>query len=80
MLWEEMQRTGFLSYKVRPEAINDNIREFAALSPDEQRLFLGETLDANMLYVPLGELDDADYGLNDADKRLTRQFYDGNRS
>lgn len=75
-IWEEMQQTGFLSWKVDPKAFNENVKDFEALSLDEQKLFLIECLDKNMLYVPLSEIDNAEFEVSDTDKKLNAEFYD----
>jgi adenine-specific DNA-methyltransferase len=74
-LWEEMQSTAFISYKVDPKAINENIAEFEELSLTEQKRFLIEVLDKNQLYVNYSEIDDKEYGVSETDKKLNRQFY-----
>lgn len=76
MIWEEMQRTGFLSWKVDPKAFNNNVKDFEALNLDEQKLFLIECLDKNLLYIPLSEIDNAEFEITDADKILNAEFYD----
>ncbi len=74
-LWQELQAQAFLSYRVEVAAINAHAPDFAALTLEEQQRFLLETLDQNALYVNLSELDDADYAVSAADKRLNAQFY-----
>lgn len=74
-IWQQMQNTGFLSYKVKAKDIDDNAEAFEALSLDDQKRFLIECLDKNLLYVPLSDIDNADYNVSDEDKRLTREFY-----
>ncbi len=74
-IWEEMQQTGFLSWKIDPKSFNDNVKDFEALSLDEQKLFLIECLDKNLLYVPLSEIDNAEFDVSDTDKKLNADFY-----
>ncbi len=74
-IWEEMQQTGFLSWKIDPQSFNDNVKDFEALSLDEQKLFLIECLDKNLLYVPLSEIDNAEFDVSDTDKKLNADFY-----
>ncbi|MFH0990348.1 MAG: site-specific DNA-methyltransferase [bacterium] len=73
--WEEMQERAFISYKVDPETINDNIASFKELSLADQKRFLIEVLDKNQLYVNYSEIDDKEYGVSETDKILNRQFY-----
>lgn len=74
-IWQQMQRTGFLSYKIKAKDIDDNVEAFDALNVDDQKRFLIECLDKNLLYVPLSDIDNADYNVSEEDKRLTREFY-----
>jgi adenine-specific DNA-methyltransferase len=74
-VWQEMQARAFLSYRVDVAAINAHAEDFAALTLEEQKRFLLETLDANALYINLSEVDDSDYAIGAQDKRLNAQFY-----
>jgi adenine-specific DNA-methyltransferase len=72
-----MQDKAFISYKVDIKSINENVADFKELPLEDQKRFLIETLDKNMLYVPYSEIDDADYSINDEDKMLNHKFYGG---
>lgn len=74
-VWNDMQSTGFLSWKISPRVFNDNAGEFSELKLSEQKMFLIECLDKNMLYVPISEIDNAEFEISDTDKRLTSDFY-----
>jgi adenine-specific DNA-methyltransferase len=74
-IWMEMQSKAFISYKVEPKKINDSISDFKDLSLEDQKKFLIETLDKNQLYVNYSEIDDTDYKITEADKKLNRMFY-----
>ncbi|MCI1682911.1 MAG: site-specific DNA-methyltransferase [Bacteroides sp.] len=74
-VWTEMQATGFLSWKVKPQEIDENIKEFAELSLDEQKRFLIECLDKNLLYVPYSEINNEEFGISKNDKSLNSDFY-----
>ncbi len=74
-LWKQIQQTGFLSYKVQPKEIDKNVEDFASLSLDDQKRFLIECLDMNLLYIPYGDMNDAIFVLSENDKQLTNQFY-----
>lgn len=67
--------TGFISHKVDPAQIKENIKDFSALSLDDQKRFLLELLDKNLLYVNLCDIDDEEFAISDADKKFTRSFY-----
>jgi len=74
-IWDELQATAFLSYKVLPENINKEIKDFEVLSIEEQQRFLVEILDKNLLYVNKSEINDARYKVSDADKEMNKNFY-----
>lgn len=74
-IWQDMQRNAFLSYKLDPKVFDVNKTEFEDLTFEDQKRFLIEILDKNMLYVPYSEIDDTAYGITDADKKLNHQFF-----
>lgn len=74
-IWEQMQKTGFISYRIDPKTINENKSEFSQLTLDEQKKFLIELLDKNQLYLNYSEIDDKDFNVSEDDKKLNRQFY-----
>lgn len=74
-IWNDMQRSGFLSWKIQPKQIDENASDFVALSIDDQKRFLIECLDKNLLYVPLSEIDNEEFGISDEDKKLNKDFY-----
>lgn len=74
-VWEDMQQRAFLSYRVDVRSIDPTAKDWQALSLDDKKRLLMETLDKNMLYVPLSEMDDATWGLSEADKALNRGFF-----
>ena len=74
-MWQQLQEKGFLSYKVSPKMFNEHAEDFNDLSLDDQKRFLIECLDKNMLYLPFADIDDTNFALTENDKLLTRQFY-----
>lgn len=70
-----MQEKAFLSYKVEAKTIDDNFSKFEQLNLENQKRFLIEVLDKNMLYVPYAEINDNDYGVSNEEKALNKQFY-----
>lgn len=74
-IWQRMEATAYLNYRVDPQTINESAADFEVLTLDEQKQFLTECLDKNLLYVPLSDLDSDEYGVTQEDKRLTREFY-----
>lgn len=74
-IWERMQETGFLSWKVDPRTINGNAKDFSDLSLEDAKCFLIECLDKNLLYVPYSEIDNSEFGVSEDDKVLNKKFY-----
>ena len=77
-IWQKMQVTGFLNYKINISTIDENAADFAALSLDDQRRFLMECLDKNMLYILVSDMESEEYAISEQDKRLTKEFYKKN--
>lgn len=67
--------SGYVSYRVDPAALDREAASYEALSLADQKRFLVEILDKNLLYVNACDLDDAEFAVSDADKRFTRSFY-----
>lgn len=74
-IYQRMVKSGFISCKVNPADINAAASDFESLSLDDQKRFLMELLDNNLLYVNYCDIDDEDFGISDADKAFTRSFY-----
>ena len=74
-IWQEIENTDFISYKIKPETINNNIGEFETLSLEEQKQLLVAMLDKNLLYVNYSDIVDEDYQISDSDKKLNKQFH-----
>jgi adenine-specific DNA-methyltransferase len=77
-IWARMEDSGFLNYKVDVKAVDDSVSEFEALTIEQQKQFLFECLDKNLIYIPASDIDDAEYSLSEEDKRLTVDFYKKN--
>ena len=74
-IWQQMQATSYLNYKINISMIDENAADFAALSLDDQKRFLIECLDKNMLYIPVNDMESKEYTISEEDKRLTKEFY-----
>lgn len=74
-IWDRMQQTGFLSWKVDPRKIDEQAEEFTKLSLGDRKRFLVECLDKNLLYVPYSEIDNAEFGISENDKKINDRFY-----
>lgn len=75
VIWRQMQETGFLSWRVNPKEIDINAEDFAQLSLEDQKRFLIECLDKNLLYIPYSEIDNAEFAISESDKKINNQFY-----
>ena len=74
-IYDKMLRSGFISYKVNPKALDEAADDYAALSLEDKKRFLMEILDKNLLYVNYCDIDDEEFGISDEDKAFTRSFY-----
>ncbi|MCK4819460.1 site-specific DNA-methyltransferase, partial [bacterium] len=74
-LWEMIKKKAFLSYKVDVKVVDENAKDFADLSINDQKKFLLECLDKNHLYVNYSEIEDEEYGVSKEDKKLNKDFY-----
>lgn len=74
-LWLEMQELAFISYNVPIQSINEQYSLFEELNLDDQKRFLIEILDKNLLYVPYSHINDGDFQVSDKDKKLNKIFY-----
>ena len=77
-IWNDMQKTGFISWKIDPRSISEHATDFEGLAFEDKKRFLIESLDKNMLYIPYSEMESEEFGVSEEDKRLTRQFYKKN--
>lgn len=73
-VWARMRDTAFLSYRFEAREFDPGDPAFEALALDEKKHILIELLDKNMLYVPLSEMDDPEFGLSEEDRRLSAFF------
>jgi adenine-specific DNA-methyltransferase len=70
-LLEKAKKSSFLSYRVDREKFNG----FEELSEDDKRSLLLELVDANTLYINYSDIENKDYNISNADKKLNHQFY-----
>lgn len=75
-IWEAIQKSGFVSYRIDPKKFDENAKEFADLDLAKQKKFVLESLDANMLYVNYSDIGDKEYGVDEENKKLNGEFYD----
>ncbi len=74
-LWKRIERNGFLSYRVDEQKFHKNAKDFSDLSLEEQKKFTLESLNKNMLYVPINEIEDSSYKVSKDDIKLNEEFY-----
>jgi len=78
VIYDEIMRTGFISYKVNPKDIDTSSEDFISLSLDDKKRLLMDILDKNQLYVNYCDIDDETFGISEADKAFTKSFYGDN--
>ncbi len=75
-LWRDISKDSVLKWYVNPQKPEEAEAHFIAIGDvDKQKQLLAELLDKNQLYVHLSEIEDADFGVAEADKVLNRAFY-----
>lgn len=74
-IWNEMQEKAFLAYKIYVQDFDNSISEFEQLELPDQKKFLIETLDKNMLYVPLSEIEDETFAISNDEKKINYNFF-----
>jgi adenine-specific DNA-methyltransferase len=84
-LWQDIAADSFLNWYVNPEMPQDAVNDFIEIGKTEnglekQKKLLAELLNKNQLYVNLSEIDDEDFKVSDADKKLNRSFYEEARN
>jgi len=75
-IWLEMQETAFMSYRDVSGIKQVTETGFGSLEINQIRTFLLEMLDKNMLYVPLAEIEDSRYSIDESIKILNDSFFD----
>lgn len=74
-IFEDMVKTGFISYKVNPKDIDTSSEDFTTLSLDDKKRLLMELLDKNQLYLNYCDMDDETFAVSEEDKAFTKSFY-----
>jgi adenine-specific DNA-methyltransferase len=75
IIYDSIMATGFVSSKIDPREIDTEAEDFMSLSISDQKKFLMEILDKNLLYVNYCDIDDEEFAISDEDKEFTRSFY-----
>ena len=74
-IYEDILKTGFISYKVNPKDIDTSSEDFNALSLDDKKRLLIELLDKNQLYINYCDMEDETFAISEEDKAFTKSFY-----
>ena len=79
-IWKDVAENSFLNWYVNPETPEEAVKDFFEIGKTEnglekQKKLLAELLNKNQLYVNLSEIDDTDFNVSEADKKLNREFY-----
>ena len=74
-IWEQMKARAFFRFNVEMQKIDDDMEGFKALTLEEQKQMLCSLLDMNQLYVNCSDMDDAEAGVTEEEKRITKTFY-----
>ena len=74
-IYKEIKNSWFINYNVNIKWIDENINEFEKLWLDNQKIFLIELLDKNLLYKNYNEINEKNNSVNDYDKKMNNNFY-----
>ncbi|HDR4685917.1 cytosine methyltransferase [Bacillus pseudomycoides] len=71
----DMMQVAFFDYKVNLDRLTNEDSEFKALSLEEKKQVLIESLDANQMYLSYSEIDDEQYSISEPTKQFNHSFY-----
>ena len=74
-VWEKIKKSAFINYSVNVSNIDNSIEDFKALSIEEQKAFLMDILDKNLLYLNYSEIEDKNNKVSNEDLKLNNNFY-----
>lgn len=79
-LWKDIAENSFLNWYINSKIPEDAINDFIAKGNEEngfdkQKKLIAKLLNKNQLYINLSEIDDENFGINEEDKILNREFY-----
>ena len=74
-IYDDILKTGFISYKVNPKDIDTTFEDFATLSLDDKKKLLMELLDKNQLYINYCDMEDETFAVSEKNKAFTKSFY-----
>ena len=74
-IYDEIYEKAFLNYDADSKILKDKKDDFKELNLAEQKEFLINILNKNMLYVNLDDIEDENYEISQKDKELNKDFY-----
>jgi adenine-specific DNA-methyltransferase len=74
-IWDIIKDKAFVSYRVDLKQITPEHSGFSDVTIENQKRFLLEILDKNMMYLPLSEINDLDYSISENEKIINKRFY-----
>lgn len=74
-IYEHIIHSGFINYKVDPNAIDESAEDYKQLSIKDKKRFLMEILDKNLLYVNYCDMEDEEFEITEEDKAFSNSFY-----
>ena len=72
-IWKEMLEKAFLGYRASDSKLLET-KTIEKLSETDLKKFLLDAIDNNMLYVPVTEIEDTDYGVDSVTLEYNKQF------
>lgn len=75
-LWNGLKNNVYLSYKVKPENVDESKEGLGALNVPKFKDFLLKVLDKNALYLNYSDIEDKEMKLSDNEKYLNWEFYE----
>ena len=73
-IWKEMLEKAFLGYRASDSKLLET-KTIEKLSETDLKKFLLDAIDNNMLYVPVTEVEDTDYGVDSVTLEYNKQFF-----
>jgi len=74
-IYKKIKKSWFINYNVDIKLIDENISEFEILNLENQKIFLIELLDKNLLLKNFSDINDKNNWINSKDKKLNNLFY-----
>ena len=74
-IYDEICEKAFLNYDADSKILKDKKDDFKEFNLAEQKEFLLNILNKNMLYVNLDDIEDENYEISQKDKELNKDFY-----